>query len=89
MLATLEILPLHSCTIVRHAFSMFQLSSISGDLLIDPYLPNVDEAREQARQTFLEYARVLENLGESILARDRDSRESGECGRIPPTPPSL
>lgn len=68
---------------------MFQLSSISGDLLIDPYLPNVDEAREQARQTFLEYARVLENLGESILARDRDSRESGECGRIPPTPPSL
>lgn len=61
-----------------------------GDLLLDRYFPHADhETRERARQAFLEYARVLEKLGESILARDRDSRESAECGRIPPTPPSI
>lgn len=61
-----------------------------GDLLLDRYFPNADqETRERARKAFLEYARVLEKLGESILARERDSRDSEECGRIPPTPPPL
>ena len=59
-----------------------------GDLLLDRYFKDADhETRELAREAFREFARVLEELGEVILAREADSHESQACGRIRPTPP--
>lgn len=61
-----------------------------GDLLLDRYFKNADhETRERAREAFREFARVLEELGEVILAREADSPESQTCDRIPPTPPVI
>jgi len=57
-----------------------------GDILLDRYFKDADSAtRERAREAFRQFARVLEELGESI-ADAADSLESPPCGRIPPTP---
>lgn len=62
-----------------------------GDFILDRYLPNADAAtRERAREAFLEFARLLEAIGEDIIAQqEADSRESEACGKIPPTLQSL
>lgn len=55
-----------------------------GDLLLDRHFKDADEqTRERAREAFGDYARVLEEAGGRIMARQADSRESDACGRIP------
>ncbi len=43
-----------------------------GDYLLNRYFPDADpETRERARETFREFARVLEELGEEEMERLR------------------
>lgn len=59
-----------------------------GDLLLNRYLKDADdEARERARDAFTEFARIMEELADEMLAlAASDSRDLDECGTIPPTP---
>jgi len=53
-----------------------------GDLLLDRYFKDADEkTREEAREAFREFARVLEELGEEVLAQRQE-------GSIPIEPSS-
>lgn len=47
-----------------------ELPRRAGDLLLNTYFPGADdETRERARVAFCEWARVLEDLGARIAAR--------------------
>jgi hypothetical protein len=62
--------------------------SLPGDLLLDRYLPGADEAtRERARGAFAEFARLLAELGEDLVARENaDSCDGEDRGTIAPSP---
>lgn len=48
-----------------------------GDYLLDRYFKGADpETRERARDAFLEFGRVMEQLGERLMEEADDSRES-------------
>lgn len=72
----------------RHHYEM-KPNRRPGDLLLDRYFPNADaETRKRALEAFVEYVRVLEDLGRRIAARKRDSHESKTCDTIPSLNPS-
>jgi len=60
-----------------------------GDLILDRYLPDADEAtRERAREVLRRYALHLIRIGERVAREMQVSVDSTELTRCPTIPPS-